>query len=632
MVATRKILPFWWLPASLLVAILLNVVACRWGETPTTVQGEPDPPGSPPLGPPLFQDMTAHSGIDHTYRNGFEANHYAILESLGGGVALIDYDGDGLLDIFVTGGGYFDGPDKKEIKGYPCKLYKNLGNWKFKDVTAEVGLDQVLFYSHGAAVADYDRDGWPDLLVTGYGRLALYHNVADPKAPGGRRFVEVTKEAGLLGEHFWSTSAAFADFDGDGYPDLYVCQYVNWSWTNNPTCKGYHPSVPRDVCPPKQFQSRPHALYRNDGKGHFVDVTKEAGIRVDRDEKDYGQGKGLGVVVVDVNGDGRPDIYVANDTSGNFLYINRSTPGHFRFDEVGTQWGVAVDDHTTATGSMGADAGDFNGTGWPSLWVTNYENENHGLYRNDGHKSGQRDQVVFQFATQEAGIARFGQPYVGFGTGFLDLENRGWEDLFISNGHVIRYPKPTGVQQPPMLLRNDAGPEGRRFNDISARGGSYFQAKHCGRGIAIGDLDNDGLPDVVISHLNEPVAVLRNVSPAGNHWLGVELMGHDRRDVVGAKLTLEVGDRKLTRFAKGGCSYLSSNDRRQLFGLGSVEKVGRLTVDWPSGEPRSQHWDNLPIDRYWRLVQGEATPQAPPGPKKAAAPDKEPARKLGTVP
>src|SRR5438128_1853817 len=268
----------------------------------------------------IFLDRTPDSGIDFICRNGEEAGHYAILESLGGGVALFDYDGDGLLDIFLTGGGYFDGPDKKQIQGHPCKLYKNLGGWKFQDVTKEVGLDGIAFYTHGAAVADYDRDGWPDLLVTGYGRVALFHN--EPDGAGGRRFREVTAAAGLLGSHFWSTSAAWGDLDGDGYPDLYLCQYVDWSNDKDPTCGGYYPGIPRDVCPPAQFASRPHALYRNRGDGTFENVAAAAGLRTDRADRDYG--KGLGVLLVDVDRDGRADVYVANDTTDNFLYLNRS--------------------------------------------------------------------------------------------------------------------------------------------------------------------------------------------------------------------------------------------------------------------------------------------------------------------
>jgi hypothetical protein len=548
--------------------------------------------------------MTTETGIAHTYRNGEEADHYSILEAVGGGVALIDYDGDGLLDIFVTGGGYFDGPDKQQIKGYPSKLYKNLGNWKFQDVTKEVGLDQPLFYSHGCAVADYDRDGWPDLLVTGYGRLALYHNVADPKAPGGRRFVDVTQEAGLVREHFWSTSAAFVDLDGDGFPDLYVCQYVNWSFQNHPFCRAVQ-GPGREVCPPTQFEARPHALYRNDGKGRFIDVSKEAGLRLERADKNYG--KGLGVLAVDVNGDGRPDLYVANDRTENFLYRNRSAGGCIRLQEVGLESGVAVDYNSRPNSSMGVDAADYNGTGRPSLWVTNFMGEDHGLYRNDGSPEGRGERLSFHFATQEAGIAAAGQPYVGWGTGFIDVENRGWEDLIISNGHVSRSPHAANIAQPALLWHNGAGPRGgRRFTDVSARSGPYFQGVHRGRGVAIGDLDNDGYPDVVISHLNEPVVVLRNASPRSNHWLGIQLAGQGHRNVVGAKVTLEVEGRRLTRFAKGGGNYLSANDQRLLFGLGSATRVGRLTVEWPWGAPRTQHWDALPVDHYWRLVENQA--------------------------
>src|SRR5262249_1203760 len=233
-------------------------------------------------------------------------------------------------------------------------------------VTKEVGLDQPLFYSHGAAAADYNNDGWPDLLVTGWGRLALFRN--EPDAKGGRRFVEVTREAGLTDDP-WGTSAAWADLDGDDYPDLYVCHYVDWSWVNHPRCAGYSPAFERDVCPPKAFAALPHKLYLNNRDGTFTDVSKEAGLRVERSDQEYG--KGLGVLLVDVNGDRKPDIYVANDTVDNFLYLNESTPGKLRFQEVGVSAGVARDDNGVPNGSMGVDAADYDGTGRPSIWVTN---------------------------------------------------------------------------------------------------------------------------------------------------------------------------------------------------------------------------------------------------------------------
>lgn len=560
----------------------------------------------------VFREMTKTSGIDFSYRNGQEAGHYAIIESLGGGVALLDYDGDGRLDLFCAAGGYFDGVDKREIRGHPCKLYKNLGDWQFQDVTAQAGLDtladgQPWFYTHGCAAADYDRDGWTDLLVTGWGRLALLHNEpVDPRDPArGRRLVDVTRAAGLLpGDHFWSTSAAWGDLDGDGWPDLYVCQYVNWSFANHPHCDGYTTDVKRDVCPPGQFASVPHALYHNvagTGGRRFAEVSKPAGIRVaPREDKDYG--KGLGVLFVDVDGDRKPDIYVANDTTDNFLYLNESAPGKLMFREVGFAVGVARDNNGTPNGSMGVDAADYNGTGWPSLWVTNYEGELHALYRN----KRQGNQIFFQYSTQVAGIAAIGQNFVGFGTAFVDLDRDGWEDLLVSNGHVIRHPYRCGVRQKPVVLKNRGD---GRFADSTSQAGEYFRGEHCGRGLAVGDLDDDGRPDLVISHVNAPIALLQNV--AGNaHWLGVELVGQERRDVVGARLVLEAGDKRLTRFAKGGGSYLSSADRRQLFGLGDAGAAVRLTVEWTSGEPATQHFDGLASDGYYRINQGKQVAEA----------------------
>jgi hypothetical protein len=643
-----------WLPnwmrrslRGIVVGVLPGVLACAYlascqKQEEAAPEHKDPPPVDPWTGPPIFQDVTAQSGVNHTFRNDEGKMHYVILESLGGGVALIDYDGDGKLDIFLTGGGYFNKTHQEHqddkipplILGHPCKLYKNLGNFKFQDVTKEAGLDQPLFFSHGAAVCDYDKDGWSDLLVTGYGRLALYRNVPGPN--NTRKFVEVTREAGLDGPHFWGTSAAWADFDGDGFPDVYVCQYVNWSWQNNPPCGGYSPRFPRDICPPKRFKAQQHRLYHNDGKGHFTEVAARAGILVDRSadaksiqerldkltdggklegklteaqkkqkqqlESELEQarneelGKGLGVVVIDVNGDGKPDIYVANDTVDNFLYMNHSRPGQMKFEEVGLAAGVAKDDQGTPQGSMGVDAGDPYGTGLPALWVTNYEGELHALYRNDlrnGHLS-------FQFNTAPAGIAAIGQLFVGFGTNFVDLDNDGWEDIFISNGHVIRHPYPAELAQRAIMFLN----QGQGKFKETKEGGAYFKGSHRGRGAAFGDLDNDGRPDVVISHVEEPVAVLRNVAETGNHWLGVQLATKDRRLAVGARLILEVNGRKLTRFAKGGGSYLAANDTRQIFGLGKAVKSGKLTVEWPTAQPRSEYWEDLDIDRYHTLVQG----------------------------
>jgi hypothetical protein len=539
-------------------------------------------PGAPdvPDGPAWFRDMTAGSQIDFTHRNGEEADQYTILESLGGGVAMIDYDGDGLLDLFFPGGGYFEG---QQIKGHPCKLYRNLGKWKFRDVTAEVGLDKIAFYSHGCAVADYDRDGWPDLVVTGYGRVALFHN--EPHN-GSRRFVEVTEKAGIK-DTSWATSAGWADLTGTGFPDLYICHYVDWSFSNNPLCKGKIPGIDRDVCPPQRFKPLLHALYRNKGDGTFYDATKEQRLRDD--------GCGLGVVMADFNGDGKPGIYVANDATDNHLYLNRGG----KLDEKGLYAGVATDEHGMYNGSMGVDVADYDGSGRASLFVTNFQGELHALYQNLGRE-------YFSYQSQVAGLAALGRQYVGFGTAFIDVDNDGWEDLVIVNGHVLRKPLGTTMKQKSLFLRNTSDQGRRVFQDWSKRGGPYFSIPAVGRGLAVGDLDNDGWPDVVISNTNSPVVLLRNEAAAdtGARWLGVKLVGRDHRDIAGSSVILEGTTRKLTRFAKGGGSYLSASDRRILFGLGTSEACRRVTVRWCWG--KEQSWDDLEPNAYWELREGEA--------------------------
>jgi hypothetical protein len=533
--------------------------------------------------------VTAGSGLHFTYRNGEEANQYTILESLGGGVALLDYDGDGLLDVFVTGGGYFDGPDRTQIKGHPCKLYRNLGNWQFQDVTEAVGLTGPWWYTHGVAVADYDRDGWPDLLVTGYGRLALFHN--EPDGKGGRRFVDVTRKMGLRDES-WSTSAGWADLDGDGFPDLYVCHYVDWSFTNHPICKGYVPGVARDVCSPQRFRPLVHSLFRNEKGQSFREVGAELGFKP--------EGCGLGVVLADLNDDGRPDVYVANDTNKNFLYLNR---GRWKLEEKAVAAGVAMDETGHANGSMGVDAGDYDGSGRPSLWVTTFQHEQHALYRNLGRET-------FHHQSRAAGIAAIGLQYVGFGTGFVDVDNDGWEDLVIANGHVFLFPPGAPVQQRPVFFYNVEYQGRRFFQEASSRAGSFFQTPAVGRGLAIGDLDNDGWPDLVFSHTNTPVALLRNEAAsalADRHWLGIRLVGSGHRDLAGSTVVVETAGRRLTRFVKGGGSYLSASDSRLLFGLGDSGQIDRVTIRWSWKD--SQSWDRLEPDRYWELHEGEAQPR-----------------------
>jgi hypothetical protein len=567
------------LPACVVLAAFAVIGCGSGGGSVAPVPVAPEAPPEP-VGPPLFDDVTAASGVAFTYRNGEEANNLAIIESLGGGVALLDYDGDGLLDIFFPGGGHYR---DKTVLGHPCKLYRNLGGFKFEDVTAKSGLDKVSFsYSHGAAAFDYDRDGKPDILVTGYNRLVLLHN------DGGGKFSDVTAKAGLA-DNLWSAAAGWGDLDGDGFSEIYVTHYGDWGFgTNHPTDCTYDGKT-FDVCQPRRFKPLPHTVYRNKGDGTFTDISKQLNLRTD--------GKGLGVLVTDVNNDGRPDIYVANDTDDNFLYVNKGKAGEIELKEVGLFVGVARDERGMANGSMGVDGADFNRTGLASVFVTNYENELPALYRNSSDKTGER----FNYDTLQAGIAVVGGSYVSWGTAFLDYDQDGWEDLVVVSGHAIRYPTKIDRRQRPLLLRNEAG----KFRPATAQGGGYFRAAHNARGLAVGDLDNDGRPDLVVSHLNEPAAVLRNVAPAdGKHWLGVRLVGAKDRDVVGARVVVASAGGAQTKFAKGGGSYASTNDPRLLFGLGGDAAVTRVMVYWPSG--KAEEFAGLTPGAYWVLPEGGA--------------------------
>ena len=521
-----------------------------------------------------FKDVAPSAGLRFTYRNGEEAGHFAILESLGGGAALFDHDLDGRLDLYLPGGGEFGTGD--QVLGRAPGFFANRGGWQFADVTSFAGLGPAPTYTHGAAAADYDNDGFTDVLVTGYGGLLLFHNRGDGT------FAEVAAAA-RLGDELWSSSAAWGDFDSDGQLDVYVAHYVDWSFENHPLCPG--PGGHREVCPPRQFQPLSDVLYLSNGDGTFRDHSRTAGLVVDGDAT----GKGLGVVAADVDLDGDLDVYVGNDTVPNFLYRNL---GDARFEDASLMSGTSLSDKGVPDGSMGVDVGDFNLDGRPDIWVANYERESFALYRNEGS-------CFFQHVSQSTGITAAGGLYVGWGTVLFDADRDGDEDIFSSNGHVIRHPANAPLRQKPLLFENLAG---KRFVNAAPRAGDYLDSPHMGRGVAVGDLDDDGRLDLAVSHTNEPVAVLRNESTGSNHWIGLRLIGtRSNRDAIGAIIRLHTAGGTQLRQVKGGGSYASTSDRRVHFGIGDQPRVERATIRWPSGH--EQTITAPEIDRYHTIIE-----------------------------
>ncbi|HEV7223951.1 MAG TPA: CRTAC1 family protein [Pirellulales bacterium] len=500
-----------------------------------------------------FADVTDASGVRFTYRNGQEGKQFTILETVGGGAAMIDYDNDDDLDLFFPGGGTISSSPMK-IGGLPGALYRNDGEWRFVDVTAEAGLAEAAGYTHGCAVADFDRDGFADLFVSGYRCGRLYRN------DGRGHFVDVTEQAGLAADG-WSTAAAWADIDRDGWPDLFVAHYLTWQPSDNEPC-GDNSAGVRDVCPPQNYPGASNRLFRNRGDGSFEDITEQAGIsRPD---------KALGVLAADVNEDGWIDFYVANDAIANRLYLGR---GGLRFEEMGAVSGTAFNEFGAPEGSMGVDFADYNGDGLGDLWTTNFEMEDNSLYRNDG--GGQ-----FTHATVLAGLAGQCRPLVGFGTAFADFDSDGWLDLFVANGHVFYRMGRSPYRQKAFLFRNQAG---ESFADASESGGPYFSVPHAGRGAAVGDLDNDGAPDLVVVHQNEPVALLKNLRTP-EHWVRLKLAGKTcDLDAVGAKVTYEFEGRQLARWVRGGAGYLSQSDLRIVLPAAGPGPLA-VVVAWPGGK------------------------------------------------
>ncbi|MBI3463844.1 MAG: CRTAC1 family protein [Planctomycetes bacterium] len=482
----------------------------------------------------VFDDVAAAFGVNFTYYDG-AAGYFYIVETTGGGMGVLDYDHDGNPDVYLVNGSRL--PVDPTDRTQRSRLFRNRGELGFEDVTEPAGVDLVS-YGQGATVGDYDNDGFEDLFVTGFGRTVLYHNNGDGT------FTELTLVAGLATQ-FWSTSAAFADVDQDGALDLYVCTYGEVSLQNPLFCER---GGQRVHCLPRRYPAQPDLLFHNQGDGTFAERSAQAGV-VDEN------GRGLGVVIADFTSDDRPDIFVANDTSENFLFVGQ---GGLRFEDRALSLGVALTGEGSTMSGMGVACGDYDRNGFLDLFVTNF----YGL---------------------------------GWGTVFIDADLDGFPDLFVANGHVsdLRHERiPYKMRQ--QFYRNAGN---GKFEDVSESAGPYFRQLQLGRGVAWADINNDGLPDLVVSHIVDPVTLLLNQTREHGHWIGLRLVGtRSNRNGLNAKvlITVEGAVRSYELVAGGG--YLSSSDLRLLVGLGQVDHLDQVVVRWPSGQEDNLY--SLAVDRY----------------------------------
>lgn len=551
-----------------LTGILCVLISVIFGCAPKPAA---TPPPSPAPAAVTFEEVTATAGIHFRHVSGASARKL-LPETMGSGCAFLDYDNDGWQDVlFINGnqrltaafsGGIENG--RNALKAEPTlALYRNNHNGTFTDVTKRCGLD-ISVYGMGVAVGDYDNDGWDDLFITCVGRSRLLHNVPDGK--GGRHFVDVTRESGIADSGF-STSCAWLDYDRDGKLDLFVCHYVVWSPEHDVyySVDGTHKSYAR----PQSYSGESCRLYHNLGGGRFEDVTQRAGIFTNRS-------KALGVTVNDYDGDGWPDLFVANDTEPNLLYHNQ---GDGTFKEVGVQSGIALSEQGASRAGMGIDAADVRHNGLFDVLITNFAGEQLTLFRRDS--SGN-----FLDVAAQSGVGAATQTYLGFGAFFLDYDLDGWTDLFINNGHIdddigLR---DAGVSyaEPALLFRNQGG---GRFEDVTGQCGAALSAHRVGRGAAWGDFDNDGSPDILLMTSNGAPALLHNVNRTGNGWIRLHLIGTgSNRDAYGARVRVAIGGDVQSQEVHSGCSYLSACDRRLIFGLGAADHVDSVEIRWPNGK------------------------------------------------
>jgi hypothetical protein len=546
-------------PRAILCALALSVcLLCVAGQAPSARTQSILP--APVSG--HFVDATSKLGINFVDQASPTGKKY-LLEAMGSGVALFDYDNDGRLDIFIANGAAI--PDPAPVNTIPRKtspkfwnrLYHQKADGTFEDVTEKAGLAGI-GYSTGVAVGDYDNDGFEDLFVAGYDHSTLYRNNGDGT------FTDVTAAAGVAGSG-WATSAAWVDIDNDGRLDLIVTRYMEWDFKD--IYCGHREEGYRAYCHPDLFKPATTLVYHNDGNGKFTEVSQKVGL-----DK---PGKGLGIAIADYDRDGWMDIFIANDSMPEFLFHNK---GNGTFEEVGLVSGAGLDGGGATFAGMGVDFADYNNDGWPDIVITDLANQRYALYRNA--KDG-----TFDYVSNPTGLSAITLLHSGWGLRFIDFDNDGWKDLFIAQSHVmdtIEISEPhLRYAEPPLLLWNS---KGEKFVDVSTQSGEIFSKKWVGRGLATGDINNDGRDDVVMTSNNGPAWVLMNETVTPNHWINLKLVGvKSNRDAIGAsiKITTDAGDQFATVTTSG--SYQSSSDKRVHFGLGAADTVNRIEIAWPSG-------------------------------------------------
>jgi hypothetical protein len=546
-----------------------------------------------------FADITQSSGIDFMHQNSATSNKY-LVETMGGGVALLDYDNDGRLDVFFTNGAKIEDPmpqgrvPDKSARPFWNRLYRQNADGTFTDVTEKAGLTGMPQnqYGMGVAVGDYDNDGSDDIYVTNYGSNTLYRNGGDGT------FTDVTARAGVTGGG-WSASAGFLDYDNDGKLDLFVSRYVNWSFQTNRYCGEQKPGY-RAYCHPDNYDGMTNVLYHNEGDGRFTDVSSKAGIA-------NPAGKGLGVSFADYDDDGFVDVYVANDSVQSFLYRNN---GNGTFTEAGLLTGVGFNEDGKTFAGMGVDFSDYDNDGHPDVVVTDLSNERYMLFRHNGDGS-------FRDVTNTSGVGGATLPFSGWSVHLFDYDNDGWKDMFAAQGHVMDTIEKTSPNlrylQPPLLLRNESG----RF--VRAMAGEVFQKDWAGRGAAFGDLDNDGDIDVVVSNAGQKAVVLRNDGGNRRHWLGIRTVGtRSNRDGIGCRVKV-VSPSGMSQYftVNSAVGYLSASDPRIIVGLDRDSTARLVEIRWPSGAV--QKFDNVAAGQTLVATEPVASAEGFAGPRHGSA-------------